>query len=181
MNINVLNTILSKVDDETGNLLIQAYRYGVDDVIEVLEATPFGIGGKPPKETPLLSVKTDRGTYVIGALTLKKELSDGESVLFSTDEDGKEIKSFVRCLNDEEVHISGDDDNAVLYSKLKLEYDKTKAVLDAILTVLTGSPIPEPGNGANSALQTALSAALSGKSTGDISSAKSNKIKLVKN
>jgi len=183
MNINILNTILSKVDDETKNLLIQAYRFGVDDVIEVLEATPFGIGGKPPKETPLLSVKTDRGTYVIGALTLKKELNDGESVLFALNDKGKEIKSFVHCLNDGTINVGGDDDNAVLYSKLEEKFNELKADHNALvqlfnshihITTATVAATPTPGVIAPTTTQAQ-------NSTVDISPAKSNKVKLVKN
>lgn len=45
--------------------------------------------------------------------------------------------------------------------------NKNNAILEAILNVITGSSIPEPGNGNASALQVALSAAVTGKELGD--------------
>ncbi len=52
---------------------------------------------------------------------------------------------------------------------LRSEYAKTKAVLDAILSVINGAPVPEAGNGATSGLQTQLVKALIGLQTGDFS------------
>ena len=179
MSINVINTILSKIDDDSGNLIIQAYRYGKDDVIEVLEATPFGIGGKPPKNTPLLAVKTDRGTYVIGALTLKKEIEDGESILFSTDDKGNEIKSYVRCLNDGTVHILGDNDNAVLYSELEKKFNELKADFNKLVT--TYNSHIHPADLSHAPVTVAPTVSQGQSSSVDISSAKSNNIKLAKN
>lgn len=61
--------------------------------------------------------------------------------------------------------------------ELKTQIDKTNEVVNAILNILTGSPINEPGNGAPSALQAALSAALAGKMVGDFSNIENTKIK----
>lgn len=49
---------------------------------------------------------------------------------------------------------------------LKTESEKDKAILDALLQILTGAPIKEPGNNAPSALQTQLKIALTGKQSG---------------
>lgn len=46
--------------------------------------------------------------------------------------------------------------------KLKAELDKVKQILTALLNVIGGAPIPEPGSGAPSALQAALDAAFTG-------------------
>lgn len=53
--------------------------------------------------------------------------------------------------------------------ELKTQLDKTNDVVNTILTILTGSPVNEPGNGAPSALQATLSAALAAKQVGDFS------------
>lgn len=53
--------------------------------------------------------------------------------------------------------------------ELKAQLDKTNALLQALLTVINGTPIPEAGNGSPSGLQTALKAALSGQQLGDYS------------
>lgn len=114
---NIIIAIFAKLND-TNETLIQATRYGNDDTVEFKEGTPFGIGGNPPKGTPLISTKTDRGSYVIGAITVKERLEPGETIHFAMDSEGKKIVSHVKTKNDGTVHVNGDDDNAVLYSKL---------------------------------------------------------------
>lgn len=64
----------------------------------------------------------------------------------------------------------------VKIDKLKEELDKNSQILQALLTILTGSPIPEPGNGSPSALQTALSGALAGKQPGQWNDIENDKI-----
>jgi hypothetical protein len=61
--------------------------------------------------------------------------------------------------------------------ELKTQIDKNTEVLKALLQILTGTTINEPGNGAPSALQLALSAVLAGKQTADLSSIENSKIK----
>ncbi len=60
--------------------------------------------------------------------------------------------------------------------ELKTQLDKTNELLQAIITVLSGSLIPEPGNGSPSALQTALKAVITGKTLGDYSQIEDTKI-----
>lgn len=59
---------------------------------------------------------------------------------------------------------------------LKTEIEKTNSTLQAILTILTGTPIPEPGSGSPSALQSALASALIGKTLGTFTSIENNNI-----
>ena len=59
---------------------------------------------------------------------------------------------------------------------LKIESEKDKDILDTFLQVLQ-TPIPEPGNGANSAFQAALLAALGTKETGVYTDLENPKIK----
>jgi hypothetical protein len=49
---------------------------------------------------------------------------------------------------------------------LQTQSNFDKAILDALLAIINGAPIPEPGGGAPSALQAALQAALAGKQSG---------------
>ena len=57
------------------------------------------------------------------------------------------------------------------------QLNKNVAALETMQTVIGGSPIAEPGNGAPSALQAALSTALAGKSAGDFSELESTVVK----
>lgn len=50
--------------------------------------------------------------------------------------------------------------------ELQTQSNKDKAILDALLNIINGTPINEPGNGAPSALQLALKGVLNGKSSG---------------
>jgi phage baseplate assembly protein gpV len=51
-------------------------------------------------------------------------------------------------------------DKVALAPKVKSNFDDLKTHFQAVEAVISGAPIPEPGNGANSAFQAALSAAI---------------------
>lgn len=50
------------------------------------------------------------------------------------------------------------------------ELNKTRSLINALVTIIGGAPIAEPGNGSPSALQAALSAAIAAESLGDYNS-----------
>lgn len=50
--------------------------------------------------------------------------------------------------------------------ELRTNLDKTNDLLTALIDIINGPPIPEPGSGAPSALQTALKAAIAGQALG---------------
>lgn len=60
--------------------------------------------------------------------------------------------------------------------ELQLQLDKTNQLLTALLTVINGAPIPEPGSGSPSALQIALKTALVGQELGDYSNIENTSI-----
>lgn len=60
---------------------------------------------------------------------------------------------------------------------LQTELNKTNALLTALIGVINGAPIPEPGSGAASALQALLKAALTGQVLGDYSGIENTKVK----
>lgn len=62
-------------------------------------------------------------------------------------------------------------------TELVKQLEKTNEVLSAILNVISGSPIPEPGNGSPSAFQIALKTAILNKQIGDYSDIENKKIK----
>ena len=75
------------------------------------------------------------------------------------------------------VYHGGENGGLVVAPRLRDELAKNNALLDAILTVLSGAAIPEPGNSAPSALQAALASAVAGKELGDFSDIENDKIK----
>ena len=85
----------------------------------------------------------------------------------------------IRCQGDinlemnGKLKVNGGSQAMVKGNALKTDLDKTNDLLQALLNIISGTPIPEPGNGLPSALQTALQTAISGKALGDYSDIKS--------
>ena len=50
--------------------------------------------------------------------------------------------------------------------ELKTQLDTTNSLLQALIDIISGTPVNEPGNGAPSALQSALAAAITNESLG---------------
>jgi len=175
--INYVKTISTSIDSAKKRI-VKFLRLGLHDVQTAFEAAPFGIDSNVPKDFIAIYAATgEKGSTIIIGYINKNQLSEvGETRIYSTSTDGKDLKFYVYCKNDGTAEIGGDVDNMVRYSKLKEEYDKTKEVLDIFLQTLQ-TPINEPGNGAPSAFQAALLGALSGKATGDIASCKIDEIK----
>jgi hypothetical protein len=67
---------------------------------------------------------------------------------------------------------------AVKADILKAQSNKDKAILDALLGVINGTPINEPGNGSPSALQAALTSVLASLQSGTWDTLENDKIKL---
>lgn len=101
----------------------------------------------------------------------------GSLVIVSRIGDSDEL--FVEMFSEVEsvVFDGGENGGLAITPKLVQELNKNNELLQAIVTVLLGSPIPEPGNGSPSALQTALKGAVSGKKIGDFSKIENSKIK----
>lgn len=175
--MNLIKVLSSEIDS-LSRRVVKFLRFGKDDVQTSLEVSPFGIDSNPVKDlVALYSATEEHGRTVVVGYINKNQLSNtGEVRMYSTDTNG-DVQTYTWLRNDGTIEIGGDSDFMVRYSVLKEEYDKTKDALDAIMNVLSGSPINEPGNGSPSALQAALSAALTGKVTGDISGSKIDEVK----
>lgn len=175
--INFVKTISTEIDSKKRRV-IKFLRLGLKDVQTSEEASAFGIDSHVPKDFVAVYAATgEKGSTVILGYLNKNQLAKvGENRIYSTDEEGKEVKFYLHLKNDGTAEFGGDADNLVRYAKLKEEYDKTKDVLDTFLTALQ-TPVNEPGNGAPSAFQAALLGVLASKQTGDISSCKIDEIK----
>lgn len=101
------------------------------------------------------------------------QFSDGTIITYNTSTHLLSIS-----IEDGNIIINGGDLGGLVKAKeLKEQSEKDKAILDALLQVITGSSISEPGNGAPSALQLALQGALVGKQSGTWNSLENDKIK----
>ncbi len=75
----------------------------------------------------------------------------------------------ITCQKASKIILRGGSLGGLVKAKeLKKQIDKNTNVLQAIINVLTGAPIPEPGNQVPSALQTALKSAVTGKQLADL-------------
>ena len=101
----------------------------------------------------------------------------GSSVIVSRIGDSDEM--FVEMFSDVEsiVMDGGDNGGLTITPELVKQLNNTNNLLQAIITILSGAPIPEPGNGSPSALQTSLKTAITGKQLGDYSKIENTKIK----
>jgi hypothetical protein len=108
---------MNNVGHKKGNLIDDdGYRqfivnaFGDNDQTKYYVVSPFGIDYNPPNETRTLnsdSMDKDKN-FVQGVLNKLKidDLALGESAIFSTDEEGTEIKSKIVCRNTGAVEIN---------------------------------------------------------------------------
>ena len=115
-------------------------------------------------DNPDLLIVPEIGSYVIFA---ERPINKSEKQYF-----------ILYCTRAQSMKINGDQYGGLVKADvLKAELDKTNAVVNAILNVINGIVITEPGSGAASALQTALKTAVTGKATGNFNSIKNDTIK----
>lgn len=77
----------------------------------------------------------------------------------------------------EVVMFGGQNGGLTITPKLVEELNKTNELLNALLDVIKGAPVLEPGNGAASVLQTQMKTAVADKELGDYSKIENEKVK----
>lgn len=98
----------------------------------------------------------------VGSLVIASFISPSQAWISGVDDPEKIL------IDAPEVIINGGGSKGLIIAEsLFTELQKDVAILKGILQVINGSPIPEPGSGSPSALQTALKAALAAKSPGN--------------
>lgn len=73
------------------------------------------------------------------------------------------------------IYFGGENGGLVNWPEVKEELDKNNEILEAILSVITGAPINQPG-GAPSALQAALNGAVAGMDVGNFDDKEDEKV-----
>lgn len=139
------------------------------------ELLPYGFASRAKKGTVLVLFE---GGDVRSPVLLPTsdqagapDLEEGDSAIWTTS------GGWVVVRQSGSVELFGTSAGGVVKAKeLKAQLDKTNAVVQALLTVLTGASIPEAGNGAPSSLQAALKLALTGKSVGSFDDLESKKV-----
>jgi hypothetical protein len=127
------------------------------------------------REIPKVRINSilEAGTNVIDVFP-----SVGSKVVCGVVE-GNPMDMYVIDTNDiDEIIINGGENGGlVITPTLVQELEKNNAIVEALLNVINGVSITETGNGAVSALQAALSTAVSGLVIGDFSEIENEKIK----
>lgn len=81
-------------------------------------------------------------------------------------------------INANQITINnGDNGGLIKIEELKTQISKNNQILQSIMSIISGAPIPESGNGAPSAFQSVLSAVIAGKSVANLSNIENTKIK----
>lgn len=124
-----------------------------------------------------LTVFPKQGSRVLVAVV--ENISTDTYVLTADDPESIEIKlgnsTFIVTADLIEIN-GGDNGGLTITPTLVSNLEKNNAILEAILNILTGAPINEPGNGNPSALQAALSTAVAGKEIGDFTEIENDKV-----
>lgn len=86
---------------------------------------------------------------------------------------------FVAAVDEVETVLmfGGKNGGLTITPKLVEELNKTNQLINALLGVINGAPVLEPGNGVASALQASLKGAITGKELGDYSKIENEKVK----
>lgn len=108
--------------------------------------------------------------------SLKIELFDKQVLLSEDQIYFKSNTQELNITNDGIIMNGGNNGGLIKIETIKTELGKNNQILQALLTVLSGTPITEPGNGSPSALQVALKAALTGKTIGSFSNMEDTKV-----
>lgn len=107
----------------------------------------------------------------IGSIVLLAAISDEDAFVLSCQE-VEQIKVWGKV-----IFNDGNNAGLIVIDKLKTQIDKNSAILNAVMQILRGTPINEPGSGSPSALQAALNIAVQGKTTADLSNVTNEDVK----
>ncbi|GAG76973.1 unnamed protein product, partial [marine sediment metagenome] len=118
---------------------------------------------------------TSKGFFVVpavGSLVIATFTSKEEAFISAWTEIDKVVSK-----QTEWIFNNGANGGLTITPELKTQLDTTNELLQALIDIISGAPINEPGNGAPSALQIALSAAITGMDLGDYSAIENELVK----
>lgn len=146
---------------QNGYRLIKHLGMGKDDVQETHYAQPYGTDANPPKAMIALFAQTgSRGeSVVVGYINKHQLAAAGEHRIFSTNEDGDEVKFYIHLKADGTCEVGGDAHNAVRYSPLNDALQDFKTAMQAELTAIATGIAAGGGSYSPGTLQIDISAA----------------------
>jgi len=127
---NQVGRIKEMTEDEDGVRQFVINCVGISDQRKYFCISPFGIEFNAPVETRGLTTnsKNKDDNFLIGVINKVKpeDLNLGESAIFSTIEDGTELKSFIKFRNDGTMEQNGNKDFIAGFNELKVGFDELK-------------------------------------------------------
>jgi hypothetical protein len=112
---------------------------------------PFGVDSNPPEGAKGLTSdsKNKDDKFVIGFLNALKldDLAPGEQLIFSTSNNGSEVKAFIKLLNTGVMALNGDADFLAGYTKLKEGFDQLKTDFNNLVTKYNAHMHPTAATG----------------------------------
>ena len=143
-------------------------------VLEKKEAFPYGFKAKATKGKVFVFCQGGNfDAFEISPIIAAggPALNDGDAALYT------ESGGWIICRDNGAVELYGKNYGGVIkVEELKTQLEKNNQILSALLNVIKGASIPEPGNGSPSALQAVLAAALASSQVGDFSQIASDKV-----
>lgn len=118
------------------------------------------IDGAELEDVRLEQVSSEEGFLIIPSV-------DSIVIISWTDKTSAYVSMYSQI--DRIIFQNGTNGGLTITPDLVTELDKTNSLLTALINIINGPPIPEPGNGDPSAFQSALSGALAGQQLGDYS------------
>lgn len=114
---------------------IKVLLFGGKDVRTAQQVTPFGIDSSPVKGlTAVYSDTLKIGEQVIiGYLNTSLLAQTGDNRLYSTNENG-EVQFYVWLKNDGTLHLNGDADNLVRFSKLEDGFNELRSNFNSFVS-----------------------------------------------
>ncbi len=158
---------MGKITDEDLRQMLKTLTKGPMQVFpaEVIsvDLEEYTIDVKPAGQAELLDVRLKAGIdeFKDGVVEVP---SEGSSVLIGIIGNDRDTAYVVKTSQVDKVIINGGELGGLIkIEELKTQLGKYNQLLQAVIGVLNGAPIPEPGSNAPSALQAALKAAVAGK------------------
>jgi len=173
--MNELDKFVSNLNRTIGKSQQAQLRFAVCKSVDWNEKTmtATGVSDDVPYEGVQLGFGYVDVKPAVDSVCLIGILEGKESLTFLIN---AEMVELVEVKSDKIEINGGKNGGFAITPTLVQELNKTNAALQAIITVISGVPIAEPGNNSPSALQTALNTALTGKQLGDFSEIENKKI-----
>ncbi len=127
--------IISTSIDSANRRLVKFFRFGKDDVQEVLSASSVGDDSPPIENLRGIYVQTSQvGTPVlVGYINDNQLAQPGEKRIFATDQNGNVILHFY-MKSDSTIELGGTGNYAVKFNQLKTEFNELNDKFNDLVT-----------------------------------------------